>query len=269
MAGQFEEAIENYQQILKLRPSPSLAGQARSEINRLKNTPAPFSDKLLQKVRVSAEARTAFKMGLRLARRKKLKQSIRYLRAALILDPMLPGTYRVLGATYGKLGNPAKEREFLQYYLRIRPDGKIADIVRKRLKPTGLLNQVALAASFPCEVWVNGRPLGKNTPVKELLLPSGNHTVSFVSEKYHIIRNKRIRLGTGQKTRLRFAFGVLQLKLKPWARVRANRRDLGLWDTLGLPVGEYDLVMTAHNNSRKKNQTVMIRPGKIVAITKW
>lgn len=273
MTGQFDEALENYQQLLKMKPGEQVVRLARAESQRLKNMPAPFSDELLARVRATPEAKQAFTTGVKLAKGKdpkSLVKSTRFLRAALVLDPELPGTYRILGAVYGKLKDPAKERTFFEDYLRIRPDGRIAEEVRKRLKPSGVLATVTLTASFPCEVWVNGRPLHKTTPVKDLLLPSGKHTISFTNiNTYHIVRNMRVWLGKGQKTSVDFPYGALELKLNPWARVRANGRDLGLWNPIGLPVGRYSFELTAFDNSRTKQVGIQIKPGKTHTISKW
>ncbi len=268
MAGQFDEAIENYKLVLKKKPPPEVIDQVENEIKRLQNMPASFSDQLFSRVHLTPEARMAFKKGVHIARKKNLKEAIRYLRAALILDPNLPGTYRILGAVYGKLKNPAKEQRFLQDYLRLNPIGRNADVVRKRLRKSGLLTEVSIEASFPCQLWVNGRQLNKLTPVKSLLLPPGHYTFSFVSEKYRIIRNIRTQLNK-ENAKVVFNFGVIEFKLKPWARVRANKRDLGLWDTIGLPVGKYLLDLEAHDGSRRKRINVNVEPGKIFTISSW
>ena len=262
MNGQFDEAVEVYERVLQHKPPEADAAQLRSEIKRLKQAPAPFRDQLPVKFRATAQAGRAFRLGMRYVRGRRLKRALPYLRSALVLDPELPGTYRVLGGVYGKLGNPKKEREFLLDYLRIRPDGRIADTVRKKLRGTKLLTGVSLTASFPCDIWINGRPMGVSTPVKEVLLPGGNFTISFVNARYHIIRNKRTSIEVGGNARVDFAFGVLKVDLRPWGRVRADGRDLGLWDTIGLPVGEYPLSIVAHDNSKRKRVNLVIEAGK-------
>jgi tetratricopeptide (TPR) repeat protein len=269
MAGRFDQAITTNERVLKLNPPPVVAANARAEIKRLKNTPAPFSDELAKGYRATVFAKLAFKQGLRLARRKKLAPAIRFLRAALVLDPVLPGTYRVLGGIHGKLKDPKKERAFLQDYLRIRPDGTIADKVRSRLKAANVLGKLDLRASFACDVWINGRPMGLTTPHKDLLLPEGSYTVSFANADLHIVRNKRVKIKPNKTARVSFAFGVLSLKLKPWARARASGKALGLWDETGLPVGTYRLSLVAHDMSRKKTIELTMRAGKKVTISKW
>lgn len=269
MAGQFEEAAEHYRDVLKLNPPPETAKHARSEIERLKSMPAPFTDELLARVQVTDFAEEAFSIGAAYAKKTVYIDALRFLRAALMLDPTLPGTYRLLAAIHGKLKNAEKEKNFLQDYIRIRPDGAIADQIRKRLKPLGLLSSVSLAASYPCKIWVNGRPMGRETPYEALLLPSGYHTISFVSEKYHLVRNKRVLLKPGEAIKFSFDFGLLTIKLKPWARARANGKDLGLWEDLGLPEGTYQLSLTAFDKSKKKDMELSIQAGKQTLIDTW
>ena len=127
VSGQFEEAIEVYEDALQRDPNGPASNEVKQEIKRLKSAPAPFRDQLPTKFRATVQARRAFRDGMALSRRKKYKEALPYLRAALVLDPELPGTYRVLGGIYGKLGDPKKERAFLRDYLRIRPDGRLAD----------------------------------------------------------------------------------------------------------------------------------------------
>lgn len=269
MAGHFDEAIDAYKLLLKHNPPPDLAQRAKGEIKRLQGVPAPFTEKLLARVRLTEHAIEAFKMGRALIKKKKTEQAIRLLRAALTLDPELPGTYRLLGAIYGKMKDPKKEQQFLLDYLRISPGGRLADMVRKRLKPSGILGEIDVDASFSCDIWINGRSMKKKSPMKGLLLPSGSHTISFVNAEYHIIRNKRVRIRSGKNPTLTFEFGVITFKLDPWARVRANGKDLGLWNTIGLPTGEYLFSLEAHDGSRKKETRIFIQPSKKITVDKW
>lgn len=276
MTGQWDEAVENYELALKMGLPAHFVQNARSEITRMKNAPAPFSQQLLSSVRARVEAKKVFNIGVKLARKKKkYAEAEPYLMAALVLDPMAPGPYRVLGAVHGKLKNPAKERRFLQAYLQIRPVGRIANQVRKRLRPHGVLTAVDITSSFPCNISINGYPLGNQTPVKDFLLPPGNITISFENrQKYRIVRNMRVRI-KGKKMSVDFPFGVLVNKLeKPYGRVRANGRDLGLWTEVGLPCRSqglaYRLEFTALNNtSRKKRMSWAPAPGKKKVVETW
>ena len=115
--------------------------------------PSPFRDELFARGRATTRA-AGIQGGLGLVRHRKKhdEEAVRYLRAGQHFDPMLPGTYRVLGGVYGGgLEEPKKEREFFpKKYLRIRPDGTIANRVGAGLKPTGLLATLRLEASYPC-----------------------------------------------------------------------------------------------------------------------
>jgi tetratricopeptide (TPR) repeat protein len=226
LMGDYDNAISSYDLLLKQTLDAANRKAVAAEVARLKRATAPLRDELRARPRATAFARKAFKRGLRLARKKKYARAICLLRAALVLDPVLPGTYRVLGGIYGKLDAKQQEAKFLMDYLRVRPDGRIANAVRRRLKKSGVLGSIRLEASFRSAIWINGRAMGLKTPAKRVTLPPGSYTVSFVHADYHIVRNMRVTLDKGEKRKLRFDFGVLQVKLSPWARVRASGRDL-------------------------------------------
>jgi hypothetical protein len=266
-AGLPADAVESYQRLLQSKPSAEVARDAQAAIARLRLVSPP--DQLPQRLLLTKEATLTFARGMALKRQKQEKQAVRYLRASLVLDPTLPGAHRVLGMIYGQAGDPVKERSYLLEYLRLRPDGRIADIVRRRLQPSGILGSVDIAASYTCDVWVNGRALGKRTPLKGLLLPPGKHTFSLVNGTYHIVRNRHVIVRSGTKETVDVPFGLLTIKLSPWARVTADGRDLGLWETIGLPVGEHRLKLVAHDGSRHKQVSVTIKAASTVSITSW
>src|SRR5262249_3328066 len=178
-----------------------------------------------------------FDEGKKDAQAKRWQAAINELQAALLLDPDLPGPYRLLGAVYGKTGDRTQERLFLADYLRVRPDGKLAYTVRATLAKEHVLGTLSVDASWPCKVYINGRETGRNTPLKKYLLPPGKYTVSFENEQYHIVRNLKVDISTGKDTHKTFAFGILTTKLDPWARVRVDGKDIGLWDEAGIPEG--------------------------------
>jgi tetratricopeptide (TPR) repeat protein len=268
-AGLLVDSLESYELLLRSKPAADAAREAKAAVERLRQAPPPPPDQMPKRLLLSKEAKRAFTHGVALARQKKQKLAIRYLRASLVLDPTLPGAHRVLGLVYGQMGDPLREREYLLGYLRLRPDGPIADVLRRRLKPSGLLGSVDVGSSYPCDVWVNGRALRKRTPLKGLLLPPGNHTLSLVNGQYHFVRNRHVTVLSGRTEKLEVPFGLLTVKLEPWARILADGMDLGLWETIGLPTGEHELSLTAHDGSRKKRMKVLIKAGSTLNITSW
>ncbi len=74
-------------------------------------------------------------------------------------------------------------------------------------------------------------------------MPPGKYVVGLENEQYHIVRNLRVDITTGKETEQTFGFGILTTKLDPWARVRVDGKDIGLWDEAGIPEGTHiDLV---------------------------
>jgi hypothetical protein len=215
----------------------------------------------------TAEAKRLFDQGKRSAQEKRYQAAIAELQAAMLLDPDLPGPYRLLGAVYGKTGAKAEERKFLAEYLRVRPDGKIADTVRQQLKNDGILGSITVDASFPCKVSINGRELGKTTPLKKFLVPAGKYVVGLENEKYHIVRLLRVDVVAGKDTEKRFNFGVLSTKLDPWARVRVDGKDVGLWDEAGIPEGKHTISYKSHDGKLEKTVQLEIKGGTRARLT--
>jgi tetratricopeptide (TPR) repeat protein len=262
LAGQYEEAIGEYRRFAT-RPEADPARKARAdaEAKRLEEAPAPFSETLFRPAAATNESKRMFEEGKKDAQAKRWQPAVNELQAALLLDPDLPGPYRLLGAVYGKTGDHAQERLFLADYLRVRPDGKIADTVRATLAKEHVLGTLSVDASFPCKVYINGRETGRSTPLKKYALPPGRYTISFENEQYHIYGNVHVTIATGKDTEKTFAFGILSTKLDPWARVRVDGKDIGLWDEAGIPEGTHNIAYKSHDGSKEKTVELTIKGG--------
>ncbi|MGZ3439192.1 MAG: tetratricopeptide repeat protein [Polyangia bacterium] len=262
LAGQYEEAIGEYRRFAT-RPEadPARRARAESEAKRLEEAPAPFSETLFKQASATPEAKRLFEEGKKDAQAKKWQPAINELQAALLLDPDLPGPYRLLGAVYGKTGDRAQERLFLADYLRVRPDGKIADTVRATLAKEHVLGTLSVDASFPCKVYINGRETDKQTPLKKYSLPPGKYVVSLENEQYHIFGNLHVTVATGKDAEKTFAFGILSTKLEPWARVRVDGKDIGLWDEAGIPEGTHKVSYKSHDGAKEKSVELVIKGG--------
>jgi len=262
LAGQYEEAIGEYRRFAA-RPEadPARKAHAESEAKRLEEAPAPFAETLFKQASATPEAKRLFEEGKKDAQAKRWQPAINELQAALLLDPDLPGPYRLLGAVYGKTGDRAQEKLFLADYLRVRPDGKIADTVRQTLAKEHVLGTLSVDASWPCHVYINGRDTGKTTPLKKYALPPGKYVVGLENEQYHIVGNLHIAVTTGKDTEKTFAFGVLTTKLDPWARVRVDGKDIGLWDEAGVPEGTHSISYKSHDGSKEKSVELTIKGG--------
>ena len=262
LAGQYEEAIGEYRRFAaRAEADPARKARAESEAVRLEEAPAPFAETLFKQAAATPESKRLFEEGKKDAQSKRWQPAINELQAALLLDPDLPGPYRLLGAVYGKTGDRAQERLFLADYLRVRPDGKIADTVRLRLAKEHVLGTLSMDASFPCKVYINGRETGRTTPLKKYALPPGKYVVSLENEQYHILRNLHVDITTGKDTNKMFAFGILSTKLDPWARVRVDGKDIGLWDEAGIPEGTHNIAYKSHDGSKEKTVELTIKGG--------
>jgi tetratricopeptide (TPR) repeat protein len=261
-AGQYEEAIGEYRRFAA-RPEadPARRQRAEAEAKRLEEAPAPFSEAIFKPAPATNEAKRLFDAGKKDAQAKRWQPAINELQAALLLDPDLPGPYRLLGAVYGKTGDLAQERLFLADYLRVRPDGKIADTVRQSLAKDHVLGTITVDASFPCHVYINGRDIDKMTPLKKYALPPGRYVVSLENTQYHIFGNLHVSVAAGKDIEKSFAFGVLSTKLDPWARIRVDGKDIGLWDEAGIPEGKHNISYKSHDGSKEKTVELTIKGG--------
>ena len=262
LAGQYEEAIGEYKRFAA-RPEADAARKARaeSESKRLEDAPAPFAETLFRQASATPESKRLFEEGKKDAQAKRWQAAINELQAALLLDPDLPGPYRLLGAVYGKTGDRTQERLFLADYLRVRPDGKIADTVRSTLGKEHVLGTLTVEASWPCKVYINGRETGHSTPLKKYALPPGRYVITLENDQYHTVGNLHVDISTGKETEKSFAFGLLSTKLDPWARVRVDGKDVGLWDEVGVPEGKHNVSYTSHDGTKEKSVELLIKGG--------
>jgi tetratricopeptide (TPR) repeat protein len=262
LAGQYEEAIGEYRRFAaRTEADPARKARAESEAKRLEEAPAPFAESIFKQASATPEAKRLFEEGKKDAQAKKWQPAINELQAALLLDPDLPGPYRLLGAVYGKTGDRAQERLFLADYLHVRPDGKIADTVRATLAKEHVLGTISVDASFPCKVYINGRETGKTTPLLKYALPPGKYVVTLENEQYHTFGVLHLSVTTGKDSAKTFAFGTLSTKLDPWARVRVDGKDVGLWDEVGIPEGTHNVSYKSHDGTKEKSVELTIKGG--------
>lgn len=262
LAGQYEDAIAEYRRFAtRAEADPARRTHAEAEAKRLEEAPEPFAETLFKPAPATNESKKLFEEGKRDAQARRYQAAVNELQAALLLDPDLPGPYRLLGAVYGKTGDAMQERLFLADYLRVRPDGKIADTVRARLAKEHVLGTLSIDASFPCKVYINGRETGRSTPLKHYGLPPGKYVVGLENEQFHVVRNLRVDITTAKDTDKMFAFGVLNTRLDPWARVRVDGKDIGLWDEAGIPEGKHNVSYVSHDGKQQKTVQLDIKGG--------
>jgi hypothetical protein len=195
-----------------------------------------------------------------------------FFQAAMLLDPGAPGPYRMLGAAFGKIGEREKETKFFIEYLRVRPDGNIAEEVRKLLAKSGQLGYLTIESNYPCDVVVNGREMhGKLTPIKKLAVPPGGYSISLGSDSLHGQWNIRDRVVVepGKEAVFKLPLGMLVIKLTPWARVSVDGKYVGAYEELGLRAGDYRIHLESADGTKQKDLTVSIQPGQKYTVDKW
>ena len=107
---------------------------------------------------------------------------------------------------------------------------KAPTAARAALQPSRERRRATLTVdcSPPAELFVDGRDLGA-TPVADVALAAGQHTMKVASAELGFSRSLTLRLSPGEAHReaLHFGKGKLILFVKPWANVTVAGRSLG------------------------------------------
>jgi Flp pilus assembly protein TadD len=271
-AGQFDLASHEFRRYAAIETDKARAEAALVKAKEIDEQPRGFGEGGFRALPASAEAEWAFKEGQKRFKAKKFKEAVPYFQAAMLLDPGVPGPYRMLGAAYGKIGEREKESKFFVEYLRVRPDGNIAEEVRKLLAKTGQLGYLTIESNYPCDVVINGRELqGKLTPIKKLAVPPGGYSISLGSDSLHGQWNIRDRVVVepGKEAVFKLPLGILSVKLTPWARISVDGKYVGSYEEVGLRTGDYRIHLESGDGTKQKDLTVSIQAGQKYVVDKW
>jgi tetratricopeptide (TPR) repeat protein len=271
-AGQFDLAAHEFRRYATMEPDRARADAALTKAKEVDEQPRGFGEGGFRALPASAEAEWAFKEGQKRFKAKKFKEAVSYFQAAMLLDPGVPGPYRMLGAAYGKAGEREKESRFFIEYLRVRPDGNIAEEIRKLLAKTGQLGYLTIESSYPCDIVVNGRELqGKLTPLKKLAVPPGGYSISLGSDGLHGQWNLRDRVVVepGKEATFKLPLGILAVKVTPWARISVDGKYVGSYEEVGLRTGDYRIHLESSDGAKQKDLTVSIQAGQKYTVDKW
>jgi tetratricopeptide (TPR) repeat protein len=271
-AGQLDLASHELRRYASVVTDRERAEAARAKARDIDEQPRGFNEGGFRTIPATAEAAWAFSEGQRRAKAKKYREAIPYFQAALMLDPSAPGPYRLLGVIYGKVGDKAKESQFLIEYLRVRPDGGIADTVRKILAKNNALGYLTLESSYPCDVTINGRELAATlTPIRKLPMPPGGYSISLGSDAMHGQWNirDRVEVVAGREAVFKLPLGLLSVKTVPWARVSVDGKYVGAYPELGLRAGSYRVHLESADGAQQKDVNVSIQAGRRFVIDKW
>lgn len=115
-------------------------------------------------------------------------------------------------------------------------------------------------------VSVDGTTYGA-TPIKDISLAAGVHTVVMSNPAFNLRLKKKVKVRPGQTLRLRerFAKGFLQVLVKPFGDVYVNGRHKGLTpldEPLSVYEGTHTLRVTCKRTGKEKTQKVRIRAGQ-------
>ena len=239
LAGQFEEAIGEYRRFAaRTEADPARKARAESEAARLEEAPAPFAEQLFRLMPASSpKPRSSSTRARRTRRRNADEAAIRELQAALLLDPICPAPIDCWAASTARSATRARSAAS-SHYLRVRPDGQIADTVRQKLKGDNVLGSITVESSWPCKVFINGRETGRSTPLKKFAVPAGKYIVGLENQQFHIVRNLRVDVAAQKDSEKKFNFGILHDQAQIRGRASASTaRTSGCGTRRGFPKG--------------------------------
>lgn len=263
---QWAAAAKAYKEYLAKKPADAEIKAALRRVEKREKAEPYSHEAMADSERATDLGVRAFRIGRRWALRHHYRKAAKMLQASAILDPKLPGPYRLLGAVYLRMGKSRRAHRHLANFLAMRPDGPLGRRIRRMLRGSGMLGTIRARASYRCDLWVNGRNVQRRTPAS-VKMPAGTHVVTFSCPEYHLISSHRVTVRAGKLSKVSFGFGVLKVQLQPWGRIRANGRDLGLWDKLGLPTGVYQLQVRSHDHKRSAEVEWRVKAGRVQKIS--
>ena len=126
--------------------------------------------------------------------------------------------------------------------------------------PGQLGGLIAIAAPVPMRIYSRGRIVG-TTEAETIMLPVGNHDLSFVSEETGYSARRTVNVQAGQTARIQLdsPSGTVNVNASPWAEVWIDGKRIG--DTpignLLLPIGVREFVFR-HPELGERRKTALI-----------
>jgi tetratricopeptide (TPR) repeat protein len=279
LAGEFEAAVEELERYAAAVDDTEKKERARDEIRALGKRPKGFSGKVFVVDSATKQAADAFKRGRALFKKKKYADAVALFKAGTVMAPDMPGPYRELGEALGKLGRAEEATDFFVRYLKLRPFGKNADVVRKRLTKAGAVGKLTIESSFECEqLWMNRQPVPvKKLPAKDLVVAPGRYRLLCYNEKLHFARYINADVAKGNRATAKFEWAVVENALDPWGRIVLENpddpdemSDIGLWREIGVPVPDdrrsLKVKLRSADGTKSKETHVKLEAGKRVRI---
>jgi tetratricopeptide (TPR) repeat protein len=279
LAGENESAIEELERFAAATKDEAEATKARAKIAEIEKLVAGFSSSVFEVTAAAKQAETAFKKGRGFFDKKQYAEAVALFRAGIEMAPDLPGNYRELGEAYDKLGRSQEATEFFVRYVKMRPFGKNADEVRKRLEKAGEVGKLSVETSFPCDqVLMNRQLLTQKLPVKDMVVAPGKYKLLCVNTKYHLAHYIRAEVPKGGSAKAVFAWAVFLNKLDPWGRISIENpadptqmKDVGLFDEFGVAVPDdrraLKLKLTSGDRTKSEERLIKVEPGKTIELT--
>lgn len=238
LAGQSTEALEVLDAYMAAQTEMTAVRDARKKREQYAKASNAFATRI-ELPALDKEGGAMFEKGRKAYKKKQWGDALVYFQMGYALAPDLAGFLRELGATYKELKADDKRLEFYLRYLRIRPFGENADLIRKELKDEkGVLGTLTVETSLKCEtvILINRQQMPQKQVKKPFPVAPGTYIGLCVSEKYEFGMWARAEVTGGGDATLRFNWALIENKLvKPYGRIRIeNPDDPGVMMDLGV-----------------------------------
>jgi tetratricopeptide (TPR) repeat protein len=279
-AKQADDAIEAWTSVANATTDTAAKERAAAAIDRLEKSKDPFAEKL-SLATLTKQAKQAFALGRTAFRKAQYGDALVYFHMGYALAPDLPGFLRELGATYDKLGETDRKREFYRRYLVQRPFGANADVVRAELDKS-TFGTLVVTTSLPCtELWVNRQRISTKLPEKGLLVAPGSYKGLCFNPKYEMALFEYATVEAGKPASMAFSWAIIVNQLeKPFGRITLeNPKAPGVMIDLGISSPEVGVAVPADRRKlkmvlkddaglRTEERSVQIEPGQKLVV-RW
>jgi tetratricopeptide (TPR) repeat protein len=282
LAGKQRQALDALEVFINNTSDAALKKKAKLQYKRQRRRKVRFGDENFRLKSSPRLAKQAFDRGRKAFRAKHYADALVNYRMGSALAPDAAGFLREIGATYAKLGARNEQIKWYVSYLRERPFGKNADMIRKELrKEKKALGVVNINSPFKCQYFLIDQIEAPKPPVKKLKMAPGEYTLFCGDEKYAMGYWENFKVHAGQTTNVKLSWAVLVNGLKdPYGRIIVeNAREPGVMMDLGIAkteVGIYvpkdrralKVILKADDESRVEERFIRVEPGA-KEVVKW
>ena len=282
LQGQKWKAVAVYDAYLALVDDPDKRKTAQTVRDRLMEVERFGSE--YRFAPATELARAVFGLGRDSYNNEQWTDAVVYYEMGFALDPDVTGFFTELGATYDALYENDKKIDFYLAYLRRRPFGDNADVIREALAgDAGVLGELTIRTAIEChEVWVNGQRYGRLSAEQPVQLPMapGDYKALCFQPDFGMAYFEYATVRAGEPSEVAFNWAVVINHLaNPRGRIAIeDARQRGVMYDLGIDRDSHgvlvpadgralEIVLTSDDGTRVEKRSQRVEPGEHRVIT--